>query len=112
MLRFTINPNELHALPTIRQGHFCNLKIETPELRVWASRCSIADGETEPTQIEWLQDRRWVSVRQDVRLRDPLGNMFTIRWIGRGIPEHKLDFPKRTYFELPVFQWTPPLTCF
>lgn len=34
----------LYALPTLAQGQSDNLKIETPDVRVWLSRCTRADG--------------------------------------------------------------------
>jgi hypothetical protein len=55
-------PPDLESWPTIGQGHFANLKVDTGEVRIWHSRMTLADGETEPIQIEELQDGSWVSV--------------------------------------------------
>lgn len=35
----------LESLETVQQGHFDNLKIQGPRLRVWLSRMTIEDGE-------------------------------------------------------------------
>ena len=58
----TINPMDLAAMPTIGSGHTADLKIDTGCIRVWRSRMTIADGETEPIQIEELHNGRWVDV--------------------------------------------------
>lgn len=52
--------DELLAMPTLEQGHFANLKIDTGTLRVWVSRMTIADGELDPVQVERLEDGVWV----------------------------------------------------
>lgn len=43
MKRYTLA--ELQALPTIKQGHTANLKVETQDTRVWLSRLGVEDGE-------------------------------------------------------------------
>ncbi|MEK6879073.1 MAG: hypothetical protein AABY22_05665 [Nanoarchaeota archaeon] len=35
---------KIQSLPTIHQGHFDNLKIETQSERIWLSRMTIEDG--------------------------------------------------------------------
>ena len=57
--------DELVAMPTIHSGHFANLKVETVDgegrpVRIWVSRCTIADGELDPIQVERLEDGCWV----------------------------------------------------
>lgn len=39
-----LSAKELIALPTLDQGHFDNLKIQTADTRVWLSRMTKADG--------------------------------------------------------------------
>ena len=34
----------IEKLPTLYQGHFDNLKVETKDCRVWLSRMTIEDG--------------------------------------------------------------------
>lgn len=36
---------ELEALPTLRQGQADDLKIDAGSVRIWLSRCGVADGE-------------------------------------------------------------------
>lgn len=57
-----ITYSEIRALPTISQGHFSNLKIDTGTMRVWLSRCGLADGETQPVQVERLVDGVWTDI--------------------------------------------------
>ena len=52
--------SELTAMPTLRSGHFANLKVDTGEIRIWVSRCSLADGELDPVQVECLEDGCWI----------------------------------------------------
>lgn len=59
---------ELEALPTIRQGHFDNLKIETfgdPPTRVWLARTGVEDGEPYDNRVtvETLQDGCWIEAK-------------------------------------------------
>lgn len=54
----------LAAMPTISSGHSANLKIETDTVRVWLSRCTLADGETQPVSIEQLRQGDWVDVTE------------------------------------------------
>jgi len=53
---------ELAAMPTLHQGHFANLKVDTGEIRIWLSRCTIADGELDPVSVEKLVNGCWVDV--------------------------------------------------
>ena len=55
----------LEELPTLHSGQFANLKIETEDRRVWLSRMTAADGETQPVQIERLIEGRWVDVTDE-----------------------------------------------
>lgn len=38
------NREALKELPTLRQGHCCNLKVDTPTVRVWV--CRVGGGVT------------------------------------------------------------------
>ena len=62
MRRYTLS--ELEVMPTIDQGHFDNLKIQTPTHRVWLSRCGVADGmpHDHGVTVEQLQAGRWVKI--------------------------------------------------
>ena len=51
---------ELEAMPTLAQGQAADLKVDTGEIRIWLSRCSIANGELDPIQVERLENGRWV----------------------------------------------------
>lgn len=53
---------ELEAMPTLAVGQAADLKIDTGKIRIWISRCSMADGELDPVQVEKLIDGRWVDV--------------------------------------------------
>lgn len=46
MRKYTLK--ELQAMPTLVVGQADNLKIDDPEegIRVWLSRCTVADGES------------------------------------------------------------------
>jgi len=52
---------ELEELPTLSEGQFDNLKVETSTRRVWLSRCGVADGEPYPNKVtvERLINGRW-----------------------------------------------------
>lgn len=50
----------LYTLPTIIQGHFDDLKIETPTERVWLSRLTNADGlKGSPITVEHKFEGGW-----------------------------------------------------
>jgi hypothetical protein len=54
---------ELHALPTLQQSQTCDLKAQPcPTMRVWLSRCGVADGEEYDNKVtvEDLRNGRWV----------------------------------------------------
>lgn len=53
---------ELRKMPTIHVGNDSDLKIETNSVRVWLSRMGPEDGETEPIQVEVLQDGKWCKI--------------------------------------------------
>lgn len=36
--------SELKSMPTIKEDHFMNLKVETEDTRIWLSRMTKADG--------------------------------------------------------------------
>lgn len=55
----------LSTLPTLAQGQAADLKYDDGETRIWLSRCSAADGETQPVQIERLIEGRWVDVTDE-----------------------------------------------
>lgn len=40
---YQVTRAEWYALPTIRQGHFADLKFENQAFRVWWSRATLAD---------------------------------------------------------------------
>jgi hypothetical protein len=44
--------DELEAMPTIRQGHFDDLKVESDDTRVWFSRMTVADGMEYNNQVQ------------------------------------------------------------
>ena len=51
----------LQSMPTLCVGQSDDLKIETPTLRVWVSRCGVADGACceGHISVEKLADGRW-----------------------------------------------------
>jgi len=51
----SLQADEFRDLPTLHQGHFANLKIETETLRIWLCRV------TDRVEIERLVDGCWVS---------------------------------------------------
>jgi len=60
---FNFTAAQLKKLPTLSTGQADSLKIETPTLRVWLSRCTIEDGEpcNNKISIEQLVNGRWVT---------------------------------------------------
>ena len=54
----------LESLPTLNQGHTCDLKLDNGKRRVWLSRCGVDDGlpYDNMVTVEKLQDGRWVTV--------------------------------------------------
>lgn len=60
---------ELKALPTISTGQADDLKIDTGDVRVWLSRCSVEDGEPFNNKVtvevynarlkKWLEARKY-----------------------------------------------------
>ena len=56
--------HELRVMPTLHSGHFSNVKINTGEMRVWVSRCTLADGELQPVQVERLIDGVWTDITE------------------------------------------------
>ncbi len=57
---------KLEAMPTISSGHFDNLKVDTGTVRVWLSRCGLADGlpYDNGVTVEKLVNGRWENVRE------------------------------------------------
>lgn len=58
--------DELQAMPTITKGLTDDLKIETPDRRVWLSRVTVADGVPYPNQVTVESPNvhgEWVTVR-------------------------------------------------
>lgn len=53
---------ELHDLPTLEQGHFSNLKLVSPNRRIWLSRLTKEDGQQfdHAVEEELLVDGNWV----------------------------------------------------
>jgi len=67
----TLEYHELAELPTLRAGHFANLKIDTRpsggKMCVWVSRCTCKDGEREPVTVEVKDDTgNWRNLLDDV----------------------------------------------
>ena len=56
----------LDGLPTIESGHFDNLKIQEPDVRVWLSRLTLEDGMPYNNQVtvEKLVDGQWKTFDQ------------------------------------------------
>jgi hypothetical protein len=54
----------LESLPTLCVGQVDDLKIETSHIRVWLSRCTVADGEPydNKVSIEQCIYDKWVVV--------------------------------------------------
>jgi len=58
--------SELYNMPTLCVGQTDNLKIETPDTRVWLARTGVEDGEpfNNRVTIEAIIDRRWKVVAE------------------------------------------------
>lgn len=95
MMQLTLDAIGVRELPTINQGHYSDLKIDTGEVRVWASRMMLADGETEPVQIEKLVNGRWVKHRGDITFRK-MSNVITIQYINRN-SSFRRDYDSKIY---------------
>lgn len=61
-----ITPDEYRGMPTIHSGQYDNQVEDTGSMRVWVSRCGIADGMPENRQvtIERLRDGCWVTTHE------------------------------------------------
>ena len=57
---------EIEALPTMSVGQEADLKIDTGKMRVWLSRCTVADGMPYNNQVtvEKLKDGRWLTLEE------------------------------------------------
>jgi len=64
LLHGNLTMADLTAMPTIHQGQYANLKADTGTMRLWLSRMTAEDGETQPVQIEALIGGRWVDVTE------------------------------------------------
>lgn len=64
-LQYKYTVRYLASLPTLHEGHFENLKIETPKERVWLSRMTIEDGMpyNNEVTIEYKVKGDWVTVK-------------------------------------------------
>lgn len=64
MKRYTAT--QLRKMPTISQGQFDNLKSDDGKIRVWLSRCGIADGAEYDDQVtvEKLRAGIWTQIDQ------------------------------------------------
>jgi len=73
MKRYTLN--ELEALPTLRVGHFDDLKVETPDTRVWLSRMTKADGADydNAVTVDKLRKGCWVTIEEYEAQPEPNG---------------------------------------
>ena len=63
----TLEYSDLERMQTLSTGQAADLKLDTGTMRVWVSRCSLADGETQPVQVERLIDGSWVDVTTPAR---------------------------------------------
>lgn len=63
--KYTYTVQYLASLPTLHEGHFDNLKIETPTKRVWLSRMRIEDGMPYNNEVTVEQKIKgdWVTVK-------------------------------------------------
>lgn len=66
---------QLEKMPTLHQGQFDDLKVETKDTRIWLSRMTIEDGMEYNNQVTeekyWLQPKRDVNgkvIRRDITL--------------------------------------------
>jgi len=57
---------ELEALPTLAVGQADNLKVDTGKVRIWLSRCTVADGEPYNNKVteEHLIKGKWRTWRR------------------------------------------------
>jgi len=57
----------LSQLPTLAQGQADDLKLETPQFRLWLSRMTTEDGATEDNAvtIEYYVDGQWLNVEDN-----------------------------------------------
>ena len=57
--------NELEEMLTLASSQADNLKIDTGTIRVWLSRCTIADGEphNNKVSVEYLEGGGWKTIR-------------------------------------------------
>jgi hypothetical protein len=64
MRRFSLT--DLITMPTLEQGHFDNLKVQTETKKVWLSRMTVADGMPYDNQVtvEKLVDGNWIVKEQ------------------------------------------------
>jgi hypothetical protein len=55
---------ELYSMPTLQEGHTDDLKVETPDTRIWLSRMTVADGMPydNAIEVEKLQNGNWILV--------------------------------------------------
>lgn len=56
--------SDLQKLPTLAVGQADNLKIDTGNVRVWLSRCTVDDGQPYDNQVtvETFTGKRWVAL--------------------------------------------------
>jgi hypothetical protein len=64
MERYSLS--EIERIPTIHQGQYDNLKVDTGRVRVWLSRLTVEDGQPYNNQVtvERLTDGRWETVEE------------------------------------------------
>lgn len=65
-LKYNYTVQYLASLPTLHEGHFDNLKIETPKQRVWLSRLTVEDGVPYNNEVTVQQKIKgdWVTVKR------------------------------------------------
>lgn len=68
-------PEELAEMPTLKSGHWANLKVVDGKFRWWVSRMTLADGETHAISVEELLPRQgWQEVHKYGPLTNPARN--------------------------------------
>ena len=96
-MRWFYSLDELEEMPTIRQGHFGNLKAEDEHYRVWMARGGKADGYPDENwvSVEHLKpDGCWKTVceysamyLEDLYKAEDLGRIFVKDWLEQELCE-------------------------
>ena len=76
---YQLLPHEWDAFPTLSQGHDANLKFENEEFRVWVSRMSPRDYDSETNREAYSNERLQVERKNKVtgawQMLDRYGNL-------------------------------------